>query len=76
MQVERVQVIHFYWISLMMDGRLFALALAHLKVEPEAKGYMLIFFKEISSGKQGWVTVSQAKVCYGARLHWTKQPAF
>ena len=44
MQVERVQVIHFYWISLMMDGRLFALALAHLKVEPEAKGYMLIFF--------------------------------
>ena len=43
MQVEGVQLIHFCQISLMMDGRLFVLALAYLKVEPKVKGYMLIF---------------------------------
>ena len=43
MEVEGVQLIHFYRINLTMDGRLFVLVLAHLKVEPEPKGYMLIF---------------------------------
>lgn len=37
----------------MKDGRLLALAWAHLKVEPEAKASMLIFPKGFDQGSQG-----------------------
>lgn len=53
MEVEGIQLIHFCWISLTMDGRLFVLVLAHLKVEPEPKGYMLIFLKRFHQGSRG-----------------------